>query len=151
MSNAMPTTSRLDLWTICFTPQTYDEDFAGKEMEPRKRYLEFVLHSLDRKWHVKFIFQGNLQSAQDITFAKVSKRQKDLENLCLCIDFDSTPLFDDTVTELLLTLTHDPDIHQQTLCLKTRLDAGNEYAVVNSLWLRAREESISSSISGIQE
>ncbi|KAF2185350.1 hypothetical protein K469DRAFT_456287, partial [Zopfia rhizophila CBS 207.26] len=109
-----------------------------KGTEPKKRWLSFVLYSLDRKWHVKLIFQSNLQSAQNNTFAKVTKRRNDLENLCLCIDFDSTQLLDDTVTEFLLT--RQQDTHRQKLCLKTRLDTESGYVVIDDLWLRVQED-----------
>ena len=95
----MFTTPNLNLWTISFTPKTYKEESEGRGTEPKKRWLTFTLYSLDRKWHVKLTFQGNLRSAQNNTFAKVTKRRKDLENLCLCIDFDFIQLLDNTVTE----------------------------------------------------
>lgn len=101
--------------------------------------MNFVLHSLDRKWHVKLTFQGVLRSVKDYAFAKVEKRLEDLENLCLCIDFESTPLLDDTVTELLLTREHDT--HRQKLCFKTPLNTKSEYAVIDDLWLCIQEDS----------
>jgi hypothetical protein len=88
----MFTTPSLASWSICFPPKAYKEETEGKGSEPKKRWLNFVLHSLDRKWHVKLTFQGILQSAHTNTFAKMPKRRKDLENLCLCIDFKSIQL-----------------------------------------------------------
>jgi hypothetical protein len=73
---AMFTTPSLDLWTIRFTPKTYKEETEGKGTEPKKRGLNLVLYSLDRKWHIKLIFQGKLQSAENNAFAKVTKRRK---------------------------------------------------------------------------
>lgn len=86
----------------------------------------------------KLTFQGVLQSAQNNTFAKVTKRRKDLENLCLCIDFQAIQLLDDTVTELLLTREHDT--HHQKLPLKTHLYTESEYAVIDDLWFRIQED-----------
>lgn len=134
----MFTTPSLDSCRIYFPPKTYKEETEGKGTEPKKRWLNFVLHSLDRKWHVKLTFQGILQSDQNNTFAKVTKRRKDLENLCLCIDFESTQLLDNTVTEILLTRGHD--MPRQKLCLRTPLDTESEYAVINDLWLCIQED-----------
>lgn len=78
-----------------------------------------------------------LQSGQSNNFVKVTKRREDLENLCLCIDFNSTRLLDGTVTELLLS--REQDTNRQKLCLKTRLDPESEYAQYN-LWLRIQED-----------
>ncbi|KAH9204178.1 hypothetical protein DL95DRAFT_418453 [Leptodontidium sp. 2 PMI_412] len=73
------------------------------------------------------------------TFAKVTKRRKDLENLFLCIDLDPAQLLADTVTELLLT--RQQDAHSQRLRLKTPLDTESEYAaVVDHLWLCIHED-----------
>ncbi|TVY44207.1 hypothetical protein LSUB1_G002330, partial [Lachnellula subtilissima] len=80
--------------TIGFTPKTYKEETKGRGTEPKKRWLNFVLDSLNRKWH-------------NNTFSKLTKRQKDLENFCLYINFKSTQLLNDTVTKLLLTRKHD--------------------------------------------
>jgi serine/threonine protein kinase len=125
--------------TIHFTPKTYKEETEGKGTEPKTRGLNLVVDSPDRKWHVKLTFQGKLQSAQSRTFAKVTKRRKDLENLFLCIDFDPTQLLADTVTELLLTRRQDAQ--SQRLRLKTSLDTESEYAaIVNHLWLCIRED-----------
>lgn len=135
----MSATPRLDSCTIHFTPKTYKEETEGKGTEPKTRGLNLVLHSPNHKWHVKLTFQGKLQSAQSRTFAKVTKRRKDLENLFLCIDFDPTELLADTVTELLLT--RQQDAHSQRLLLKTSLDTESEYAaIVNRLWLYIRED-----------
>lgn len=134
----MSTTPNLASWSIYFSPKTYKEVTEERGSEPKKRWLNFVVDSLDRKWHVKLTFQGVLQSAQNNTFAKVTKRRKDLENLCLCIDFQATQLLDNTVTELLLTREHDT--HRQKLCLKTPLDTESEYAVMDDLWLRIQED-----------
>ena len=110
----------------------------GKGTEPKKRWLNLVLCSLERKWHIKLIFQGKLQSAQNNAFAKVTKHRKDLENLCLCINFESIQLLDDTVTEFLLT--REQDTHRKKLRLKTPLDTESEYAVIDDLWLRIQED-----------
>jgi hypothetical protein len=135
----MSATPSLDSCTIRFTPKTYKEETEEKGTEPKTRGLNLVLHSPDRKWHVKLTFQGKLQSAQSKSFAKVTKRRTDLENLLLCIDFDPTQLLADTVTELLLTL--QGDAHSQRLRLKTSLDTESEYAaIVDHLWLCIRED-----------
>jgi hypothetical protein len=135
----MSATPSLDSCTIHFTPKTYKEETERKGTEPKKRGLNLVLHSSDRKWHVKLTFQGRLQPAQSRTFAKVTKRRKDLENLFLCIDFDPSQLLADTVTELLLT--RQQDAHCQRLRLKTSLDTESEYAaIVDHLWLCIRED-----------
>ncbi len=135
----MSATPSLDSWTVHFTPKTYKEEVEKKGTEPKIRGLNLVLHSPDRKWHVKLTFQGRLQPAQNKTSAIVTKRRKDLENLFLCIDFDPTQLLDDTVTELLLT--RQQQVHSQRLRLKTSLDTESEYAViVDHLWLCLRED-----------
>jgi serine/threonine protein kinase len=135
----MSATSRLDSCTIHFTPKTYKEETEGKGIEPKTRGLYLVLHSPNRKWHVKLTFQGKLQSARSGTFAKVTKRRKDLENLFLCIDLGPAQLLADTVTELLLT--RQQDAHSQRLRLKTPLDTESEYAaVVDHLWLCIHED-----------
>ena len=134
----MVTTSSPDLWTIHFIPRTYKEEIEGKGTEPKRRWLNFVLSSLNYKWHIKLIFQGKLQSAQNNTFAKVTKLRKDLENLCLCINFESVQLLDDTVTELLLL--YEQDTHCQKLCLKTSPDIESEYAIINDLWFHIQED-----------
>lgn len=135
----MSATPSLDSWTVRFTPKRYKEEIEGKGTEPKIRGLNLVLHSPNRKWHVKLTFQGKLQSAQNKAFAKVTKRRKDLENLFLCIDFDPTHLLADTVTELLLT--RQQHANSQRLCLKTSLDTESEYAaIVDHLWLCIRED-----------
>ena len=72
-------------------------------------------------------FHGKLQSAKNNSFAKVAKCRKDLENLCLCIDFDPPQLLNDTATELLLSREHET--HCQRLRLKTPLDPESDYAI----------------------
>ncbi|TAQ84557.1 hypothetical protein B7494_g7119 [Chlorociboria aeruginascens] len=115
----MSATPSSDSWMINLTPKTYKEEIEGRGTEPRKRGLSFVLHCLDRKWHVKLTFYGKLQSAKSSAFAKVAKRRKDLENLCLCIDFDPPQLLNDT----------------------TPLDPESEYAdIVNNLRYRVQED-----------
>jgi hypothetical protein len=89
-----------------------------------------------------------LQSAQpSATFAKVTKRREDPQNLWLCIDFDHLLLLDDTVTELIIT--RDPATAQrQKLRLKTSPDTGNEYApVLNHLMAPDTRKSVSSTAS----
>jgi hypothetical protein len=83
-------------------PRTYKEEIKEKGKEPTKRGLDLVLHFFYFKWYVKLTFQGTL-SRYTVTFAKVTKQQKDLENLCLCIDFKLIHLLDNTVTELIVT------------------------------------------------
>ncbi|KAH8586633.1 kinase-like domain-containing protein [Bisporella sp. PMI_857] len=124
----MSTTPSLSSWSICFAPKTYGEETEGRGLEPKKRWLTFVLDSFDRKWHVKLTFQGILQLPQNNTFAKVTKRRKDLENLCLCIDFQAIQLLNDTVTELLLTREHDTHYME------------SEYSVIDGLWLRIQKD-----------
>ncbi|PMD66897.1 uncharacterized protein K444DRAFT_605883 [Hyaloscypha bicolor E] len=129
----MSATPRLGSCTIHFTPKTYKEETEGKGIEPKTRGLNLVLYSPNRKWHVKLTFQGKLQSAQSRTFAKVTKRRKDLENLCLCIDFDLIQLLANTITELLLI--RQQDTHSQRLYLRISLDTESEYAaIVDNLW-----------------
>jgi serine/threonine protein kinase len=70
------------------------------------------------------------------------KRRADLENLCLCIEFDFIQLLNDTVTELIVTHHHDATIaERQRLQLKTTLDTESEYAsIADHLWLCIRED-----------
>jgi hypothetical protein len=134
----MSTTLSPTSWSIYFSTKTYKEETEGKGSQPKKRGLNFVLDSLNRKWHIKLTFQGVLHTSPNNTFAKVTKRRKDLENLCLCIDYQSTKLLDDTVTELVLTREHNTFC--QKLRLKTPLDLDSEYAVIDDLWLRVQED-----------
>ncbi|KAH6714683.1 hypothetical protein BKA61DRAFT_575401 [Leptodontidium sp. MPI-SDFR-AT-0119] len=75
-------------------------------------------------WHLKLTFHGKVQSTKNSAFAKAAKRRKDLENLCLCIDFDLSQLLDDTVTELLLSREYETFC--QRLHLKTPLHPERE-------------------------
>ena len=135
----MSVTTSLDSCKVHFTPKTYKEETEGKGTEPKKRGLNLVLHSPEQKWHVKLTFEGKLQLGQSKTFAKVTKRRQDLENLGLCIDLDPSQLLDDTVTELLLM--RQPHAHSERLRLKTLPDTGSEYAViVDQLWLCIQED-----------
>lgn len=127
--------------TIVFTPRTYKEEIWERGTEPQSRSLNFVLHFSHLQWHVKVTFRGTLQSAQTAAFAKVTKRRNDLENLCLCIDFDFIQLLDDTVTELIVTRQHDGiTAHSQRLRFTTALNAESEYAPVDYLWLYIQED-----------
>jgi hypothetical protein len=111
LCDTMSTTLSPTSWSICFSPKTYKEETEGKGSQPKRRGLNFVLDSFDRKWYIKLTFQGVLYISPKNTFAKVTKRRKDLENLCLCIDFQSIKLLDDTVTELLLTREQNTFCH----------------------------------------
>lgn len=128
--------------TIEFTPRTYKEGIRKRGTEPGSRSLSFVFHLSHLKWHVKLTFRGTLQSAQTAAFAGVMKRRADLENLCLCIEFDFIQLLNDTVTELIVTHHHDATIaERQRLQLKTTLDTESEYAsIADHLWLCIRED-----------
>jgi serine/threonine protein kinase len=130
-----------DSWTIYFTPRTYKEEIEEKGKEPTKRGLDLVLHFFNFKWHVKLTFQGTL-SRYTVTFAKVTKRRKDLENLCLCIDFKLIHLLDDTVTELIVTQRYDTTTTLgQKLPLNTSPETEGEYApIVDHLWLYTQED-----------
>lgn len=126
-------------WTIHFTRNQYVEDVRGKHVEPVKRGLSFVLYRLDRKWHIKLTYRGNVKSAEDHAFAERPQRQKDFENVCLCIDFDQYQLLDNTVTELLLSQKNET--HYQPLHLKRQLEPESEYAIiVDNLWCRVQED-----------
>lgn len=100
------------------------------------------MHFAHLECHVKVTFRGTLRSAQTAAFAKVTKRRNDLENLCLCIDFDSIQLLNDTVTELIVTRQHDgTTAHSQRLRFTTALNAESEYApTVDYLWLYIQED-----------
>jgi hypothetical protein len=127
---------------IDFTPRTYKENKRKRGTEPEHRSQNFVLHSASLKWHVKVTFQGTLQSVQTATFASITKRREDLENLFLCIDLNHLQLLDDTVTELIIMRQDDATAVQgQRLHLKSALDPGSEYApIVAHLWLSIRED-----------
>jgi serine/threonine protein kinase len=128
--------------TIEFTSRTYKEEIRKRGTEPEDRSLSFVSHLSHLKWHIKLTFRGTLQSAQTATFARVTKRREDLENLCLCIDFEFIHLLNDTVTELIVTHQHDAATSKaQRLQLKTKPDTESEYAsIADHLWLSIRED-----------
>ncbi|XMA16588.1 hypothetical protein WAI453_009379 [Rhynchosporium graminicola] len=131
--------SNSDLCSISLTRKTYTEETEARGAEPRKRWLRFVLRCSDRTWHLKLTFQGKLQSAKNSAFAQPTQRRKNLESLCLCIDFDLSQLLDDTVTELLLSRKCETSC--QPLHLKTPLHPESEYAnIVDSLWFRVQED-----------
>ncbi|RDL37627.1 Uncharacterized protein BP5553_05060 [Venustampulla echinocandica] len=130
-----------DTRTISFPRRTYKEEIRDKGTEPQDRSLGLVIHVAHLKWHVKVAFQGTLQSAPTTTFARVTKRRQDLENLCSCIDFDLIPLLNNTVTELAVTRHHDAATQGQRLQLKGALDTESEYApIVDHLWFHIRED-----------
>ncbi|KAL5350999.1 hypothetical protein ACLOAV_004573 [Pseudogymnoascus australis] len=72
------------------------------------------------------------------------ERRKHLTNLCLCINFDSIKLLDDTVTELIITYQQDTTIatpQRQNLCFKATPDAEPEYSlIVDHLRVIIRED-----------
>jgi serine/threonine protein kinase len=127
-------------WAISFTRRTYKED-KERGKEPMQRWLELVLYSFTSKWHVKVTFQGTLAHATD-TVSKVTRRRRDLENLCLCIDFKLIRLFDDTVTELIVTQRCDTTTTPgQKIPLKTSPQTESEYAhIIGHLCFYTRED-----------
>jgi hypothetical protein len=82
--------------------------------------------------------------------ASSSRRRQDLEDLCLCLDFDLLQLLDDTVTELLIKRECDttPPLHQNDMAspdrilpLRTAPCSESEYApVLTQLRLCMRED-----------
>jgi hypothetical protein len=127
---------------INFTPRSYEDEKLEKGTEPYTRSLGLVYHFSHLKWNIKVTFEGKLR--QTGTFAHITKRHQDLENLCLCIDFDflRPQLLRDTVTELTIICQQDKTIAQDlTLPLKTMPDNESEYApIANNLIFRIRED-----------
>lgn len=129
----------MDPWTIEFTRRSYDET-GSKGAEPRKRWLNLVSRSPRSKWHIRVTFQDTLRSTQRTAiFAKRTKRRNDLENLCLCVDFERMSLLRDTVTELVVTRDHNAQ--HIRLPLRRQPDLDSEYApVADHLWVSIRED-----------
>ncbi|KAH8586149.1 hypothetical protein B0O99DRAFT_656987 [Bisporella sp. PMI_857] len=117
-----------------------------KRVEPESRSLKFVYYSSQLKWHVKVTFKGTFQSAQTSNFARKPERRKHLMNFCLCIDFNSINLLNDTVTELIITHQQDARTTNpqcQMLWFKTTLDTETEYLfIANRLCVSIQEDSL---------
>ncbi len=113
-----------DSWSVEFVCKSYDER-GVKGAEPTKRWLSLIVRFSRSKWHVRITFHGTLQSSARV-FPKRTKRRNDLQNLCLCIDFKQLRLFDNTVTELLVT--HSSNTNSYKLPLLRFPDADNGYA-----------------------
>ena len=130
--------------SIDFIPKTYEEEVWEKGAEPESRSLRLVYHSSHLEWNVKVTFKGTLQAGQTRTFALKPERRKHLTNLCLCINFDSIKLLDDTVTELIIMYQQDMTIATpqcQNLRFKTTPDAESEYSlIVDHLCVIIRED-----------
>ncbi|KAI0405751.1 kinase-like domain-containing protein [Xylaria palmicola] len=129
----------MDSWTVEFIRRSYDDESGVEGAEPTKRWLSLVARCSCSKWHVKVAFHGTLYS-NDGVLPQITKRRKDLENLCLCIDFGQLRLLRNTVTELLIT--HDTNTKGFRLPLLAFPDAENGFAP-NARFLRAcvREDS----------
>ncbi|KAF2191720.1 kinase-like protein [Zopfia rhizophila CBS 207.26] len=148
MTSTTTTTSN-QLWSINWTCHDYDEIKWKRGQEPRKRRLRVVARFARSQWHITIAFEGSLHSDR-VARAKIEKRRQDLENLCLCLDFDHLQLLDDTVTELLIKREHDttPPSHQNDIAvpnhilpLKTTLRPDSEYyPVIAHLRLCVRED-----------
>ncbi|RHZ55097.1 hypothetical protein CDV55_105473 [Aspergillus turcosus] len=93
-------------------PNTYTEDegyLCNGSPEPTKRSEDVQLWHNRLRWRVKVTFKG----CNGITSRKnKAKRRASLEALIFLIDFDSIPLINDTVTELIIEekniLSRDP-------------------------------------------
>lgn len=92
----------MDSRRIELIPNTYTEDdgyLCNGSPEPTKRSEDVQLWHNRLRWRVKVTFKG----CNGITSRKnKAKRRASLEALIFLIDFDSIPLINDTVTELVV-------------------------------------------------
>lgn len=109
-------------WSVNWTCHAYDEIKWKPGQEPRKRRLRVVARSARSQWYITIAFEGSLHSDR-VARANVKKRRQDLQDLCLCLDFDHLQLLDDTVTELLIKREHDttPPAYQNDIALPDRI------------------------------
>lgn len=137
------------MWSIDWGKNAYEENRWERGEEPRRRRLHVVASYFDSQWHITITFGGSLHPDR-IARANYKKRRQDLEDLCLCLDFNSLPLSDNIVTELRITRMYDdtPPYHEKdigdpscTLPLKTAPHIESEYSpVVAHLQLCIRED-----------
>lgn len=142
--------------THCSRSWSFDWDLAQYReikwkagVEPRKRSLPLVASVAKSRWHVTITFEGSLHSDKAVR-ANRKQRRLDLQNLCLCLDFDRLKLVDNTVTELLIKREHDdtPPAYENdivstdgVLPLTSTPHFGSEYfLVLNELRLCVRED-----------
>ncbi|RLL93633.1 hypothetical protein CFD26_100322 [Aspergillus turcosus] len=117
-------------------PNTYTEDegyLCNGSPEPTKRSEDVQLWHNRLRWRVKVTFKG----CNGITSRKnKAKRRASLEALIFLIDFDSIPLINDTVTELIIEekniLSRDPLLPTKAKALSS---AGSDTVTeVHSSW-----------------
>ncbi|KAK3332877.1 kinase-like domain-containing protein [Cercophora scortea] len=135
-SNHEQTLPAMDSWTISFPRRSYDEAASSKGPEPLRRWVGLIVQhsSCPSKWHVRVAYHGALQSSSSPTPTRRPNRRRDLEDLCMCIDFQKIQLLDDTVTELVLARHHDADAQKVNglfeLPTRSQPDADSEYAAI---------------------
>lgn len=137
------------LWSFDWDLAQYREIKWKAGVEPRKRSLPLVASFAKSRWRVTITFEGSLHSDKAAR-ANRKQRRMDLQNLCLCLDFDRLKLVDNTVTELLIKREHDdtPPAYENditspdgVLPLTTTPHVGSEYFFVfNELRLCVRED-----------
>ncbi|KAK0705919.1 kinase-like domain-containing protein [Lasiosphaeria miniovina] len=92
-----------------------------------------VLRRPDVRWHVTVTFQDAPKVPEG---TPSSQQRRDLEDLCLCIDFDRVPLSRDTVTELILSTKGNA-----ALPMKAEPDTNSLYAsIAGNLRFYTRED-----------
>jgi hypothetical protein len=145
----MVSQSCIKSWSLNWECSEYREIKWKRGDEPRKRSHHLIASSAQSQWHITVTFEGSLHPDR-IARADFKTRRQDLQNLCLCLDFDGIQLVDNTVTELLIKREHDntPPAYENDatspegiLPLKSTPHADSEYLLVLSqLRLCVRED-----------
>jgi hypothetical protein len=147
--NLMVSQPWIKSWSFNWDCRPYREIKWTRGEEPRKRSLHLIASCAQSQWHVTVTFEGSLHPDR-IARADVKTRRQDLQNLCLCLDFNRLQLVDNTVTELLIKREHDetPPAYENditspngVLPLKSTPHSSSEYLLVlNQLRLCVRED-----------
>jgi len=136
-------------WSLNWECRQYREIKWKPGLEPRKRSLSLIATLAQFQWHVTVTFEGSLHPDK-MARADKNRRSQDLQNLCLCLDFDRLQLIDNTVTEILIKRENDdtPPAFENDITspdgilpLKSTPRFGSEYfPVCNELRLCVRED-----------
>lgn len=97
--------------TLTLELQSYhesEEHSVFNEPEPRSRSQNVIFRAHGRVWWVRVTFQGtiyHLSEAGNDGKKKKSERRKEFQEFVKSINYHPLPLLDDTVTEVILTLS----------------------------------------------
>ncbi|KAI1313222.1 kinase-like domain-containing protein [Xylaria venustula] len=96
MESDLPTGQSTDSFRVFLFSDTYGE----KGAQFSEYWMTLIVRWPHAKWHVKVIFNGLFPLGDFREPSSPQKNRKILEEICFCIDFERTQLFNDTVTNL---------------------------------------------------